>query len=317
MREVAATNDTGGRATLPPHARVARLAAARHGVLTLDELAEAGVDPRTAQRWAARGLLHRVHRGVYAVGHPGLSPDGRRRAAVMTGGRGAALAFESAVCAWGFGGRRVEPRAVQILVPRGRRVVDTRIVAHAARSLGEGEVVSLRGIATTTVARTLVDVASQAPGRETLSRLLHEALVQRLVSEAAVAMALDRSRGRRGVALLRELLFLTGDGATRSRLEERFTEVVAAAGLPAPRRNARVRGYEVDALWADPRVIVELDGARYHGTRRAFEADRRRDAALVALGYVVVRLTWRRVTEEAAMVASELRTVLKVRGGSL
>jgi very-short-patch-repair endonuclease len=73
--------------------------------------------------------------------------------------------------------------------------------------------------------------------------------------------------------------------------------VIAAARLPAPQCNVRIGQYEVDAIWRAERLIVEVDGFRFHGHRAAFERDRVKDAALVAAGYRVVRVAWRQLTE--------------------
>ena len=100
-------------------------------------------------------------------------------------------------------------------------------------------------------------------------------------------------------------------GFTRSEAERRLKALCNAAELPPPRTNARVAGYEVDAYWPAHNLIVELDGYEYHGTRQAFERDRRKDAALVAAGYRVVRITWRRLRRESHAVAAQLAVLLR------
>ena len=100
---------------------------------------------------------------------------------------------------------------------------------------------------------------------------------------------------------------------TRSEGERRLKALCRAAQLPAPRMNARVAGWEVDAYWPAHKLIVEIDGWRYHGTRAAFERDRRRDAALMAAGYRVVRITWRRLTKGPHSVTAQLGALLTVR----
>ena len=98
---------------------------------------------------------------------------------------------------------------------------------------------------------------------------------------------------------------------TRSEGEERLKRLCKAARLPAPRMNARVAGWEVDAFWPAARLVVEIDGWRYHRTRRRFEDDRRKDAALQVAGYRVVRITWRRLRYESYAVAAELAVLLR------
>lgn len=97
----------------------------------------------------------------------------------------------------------------------------------------------------------------------------------------------------------------------RSALEERFLALVASAGLPTPRTNVRLAGFEVDALWPEHRLVVELDGAASHRTATAFAADRRRDAALQVARYRIVRFTWQDVAERAGDVVATLTALLR------
>jgi very-short-patch-repair endonuclease len=97
-----------------------------------------------------------------------------------------------------------------------------------------------------------------------------------------------------------------GPALTRSEAEERLLALVRQAGLPAPECNVRIAGHEVDFLWRASRLIVEVDGYAFHGSRDAFERDRRRDAELQAVGLTVVRLTWRRLVHEPEAVVALL-----------
>src|SRR4051794_18822896 len=75
---------------------IARVAGRQHGVLTQGQLVRAGLAPRAISHRAASGKLFRVYRGVYAVGHAGLSNEGRWMAAVLACGAGAVLSHRSA-----------------------------------------------------------------------------------------------------------------------------------------------------------------------------------------------------------------------------
>jgi very-short-patch-repair endonuclease len=81
-------------------------------------------------------------------------------------------------------------------------------------------------------------------------------------------------------------------------------------GLPEPVMNGEIEGKEVDAHFPGTNLIVELDSIGFHLNRKAFEADRERDAVLLLAGYRVVRVTWRQLTQEPATVAQRIRILL-------
>jgi very-short-patch-repair endonuclease len=81
-------------------------------------------------------------------------------------------------------------------------------------------------------------------------------------------------------------------------------------GLPRPECNVAVLGYEVDFVWSEQRVIVELDAFATHGSAFAFERDRARDRALQAAGWSVIRVTARQLDEALAAVRADVERVL-------
>jgi hypothetical protein len=123
-----------------------------------------------------------------------------------------------------------------------------------------------------------------------------------------LAATLDRSAGR---ATVRVRPFVQhADGPTRSTFENAFLAFTERYGLPRPEVNQRVAGYEVDMLWRDQRLIVELDSRTYHDGDWSFERDRDRDADLVAAGFRVVRVTWHRLTNEPEREARRLAALM-------
>ena len=296
---------------------MAELATRQGGAVSLEQLRALGMSTRATHRRVATGRLHRVHLGVFAVGHLALTPDGRRWADVLACGPRAVLSHRSAAVLWGLIG---DERGRDVIV-RGRpggRATPRGVRLHRPRRLDDDEIAEIRGLAVTTVPRTLVDLAAVLrPDR--LGRAVHEAEFLGLLDVAVVLEAIERAPGRRGTRRLRAALATPSPGRTRSTLERRFVTVCRRALLPAPRLNVHVdvgdRLVEVDALWPEARVVAELDGAAAHRTRRAFEEDRRRDAELTAAGYLVVRFTWRRVKDEPDAVAAQLRRILNFRGG--
>ena len=98
---------------------------------------------------------------------------------------------------------------------------------------------------------------------------------------------------------------------TKSELERRFLTFVERTGLPRPLTNQWLdTDLQVDFVWPEQRLIVELDSRTYHGTTAAFERDRKRDRRLVAAQWLVVRVTDRAMRVEAETLRSDLRALL-------
>jgi very-short-patch-repair endonuclease len=217
-------------------------------------------------------------------------------AAVLACGEGCAVSHRSAAVLWHLL-EASDDAEINVTVPGpgSRRRPGLRI--HTSRRLSPQDLRHLRGLPVTTPGRTLIDLADVASPRE-LERATHEALTRRLLNARRLRTELDQYRGRRGIGRLKKLLD-DGDPTTitRSEAEERFLTLVRAAGLPAPEINVRIHGHEVDFLWRDQGLVVEVDGFRFHSTRDAFERDRQRDAELQGAGLRVLRVTWRQLVD--------------------
>jgi len=274
---------------------IATLAERQYGVVATRQLLAAGISASAITTRVRRHRLHRLYQGVYAVGHTALVPLAREMAAVLACGEGAAISHRSAATVW-----RMPPPAegpIDVTVARsGRSRSGLRI--HRSRTLTDRDVQVRHGIPITTPERTLLDLADTSQDRD-LERAIDEALVQTLTTRAALRAIVDDVQGRRGAPRLGALLARENEPAlTRSEAEERFLELIRAAGLDAPEVNVRVGSHMGDFLWRDRRVVVEIDGYRFHSSRKAFERDRLRDAQLAARGYRVMRITWRQLIEE-------------------
>jgi very-short-patch-repair endonuclease len=163
----------------------------------------------------------------------------------------------------------------------------------------------------TTPARTILDLASVVPPRE-LERAFAEAEARRLTRRSQLAALLARVGARPGVPVLRSLLETDiGPARTRSEAEERLLALIRASERPQPEVNVRVGSHEVDFLWRDQRLVVEVDGFRFHSSRTAFERDRLRDAELAAMGFRVVRVTWRQLVDGPQGVSTRIATALR------
>lgn len=292
---------------------MATLAESQHGVVSRQELLALGLRSSTIARRIEQGHLHRLHCGVYAVGHARLSDDARRVAAVLAAGPGAIISHRSAAQVWGL--RRSAPPRIEVTAPTRRRWIARRVQVHVAR-LERDEVTAIDRVPMTTVSRTLLDLAAVA-SRSELEHALREAEFHGLGDPTSLGTLLQRYRGRRGTATLRAMLAAgrAGDGVTRSWLEERFLPLLDRAALPRPRLNQHVdvgdRLLECDCVWRVPRLVVELDGRSAHVRRAAFESDRARDRALAVAGWTVVRVTKRQLEREPEAVAADVRALLE------
>ena len=231
------------------------------------------------------GRLHRVHRGVYAVGHSKLSFEGWCMAAVLALGEGAAVSHQSAA---GFGACFPPQPDPSISPFRGRRPRRRRgIRIHRSSTLIAGVTTRRKGIAVTKPARTLQDLRRTVP-QPVYRRAVRRALDLRLIRSDQVSEP----------------------DLTRSELERLFLGICRRHRLPQPEVNAAVGPYEVDFLWRDRRVVVETDSWRHHGDRTAFERDRARDAHLQSLGFRVLRFTYRQLIHDRTSVVAALRDLL-------
>jgi very-short-patch-repair endonuclease len=294
--------------------RLARLAARQHGVVTVRQLYSLGFSDGQVGTRAAAGWLHRVHRGIYAVGHDRLTREGRWMAAVLACGDCAVLSHQAAGELWRLRQRRGNvPARIDVAVPRRRGGRPRRgLIVHRLPTLRPDEVATNDGIPVTSPARTLLDLATILPARQ-LERAVDEAERLRLCDEGDLKAVAAAHVGRPGAGALSRLLRKQAIGmtATRSNFEERFLALCRDCRLPQPEVNVPLLDYVVDFLWSDARLIVEVDGRATHGTRRAFQADRDRDGRLTVAGYRVVRFTWWDVTRRPAVVADRVRRLLR------
>ncbi|HYH53977.1 MAG TPA: type IV toxin-antitoxin system AbiEi family antitoxin domain-containing protein [Solirubrobacterales bacterium] len=284
-----------------PEIAVARIAVRQHGVITVSQLHGAGLDKSAISRRLQSGRLHRVHHGVYAVGHRGLSLQGRFMAAAFACGEGAVLSHGSAAVVWGLLRPIDGPVHVSIPTTSGRKS-RRGIVLHRCQALAEPSPtptsLPIRGgrgrrllttyrdnIPVTTVPRTIADLDGSIPPH----------LVQRAIRQAELA-------GHRLDAIASD--------RTRSDLETAFLDLYRRSGLPQPEVNVKLGRWEVDFLWRAQRLVVEADTWTYHRGSVAFENDHARDLDLRAAGFTVLRFTDRQLESEPERIAADLRKAL-------
>ena len=289
--------------------RIAALAAGQRGVVSRAQLEALGASRRQVGTRLANGRLHRVHRGVYLVGHTAAPHGAREVAALLALGPGAVISYRSAAALWDL---LPYPATADVCVTIAQRRIRSRpgVTARVSGDLRGADVRVLGGIPVTSPARTVAGLAVEL-GLDELEHLAAEAQRRSLARPSELIAELDRLTGRPGARALRTVLDRDGGPAfTRSEAERRLLRLVREAGLPTPLVNAKRHGYELDFLWPAERLVVEVDGLRFHSDLRAQRVDRRRDAELVALGYSVMRFTWDRLTRQASAVVAQLAAAL-------
>jgi very-short-patch-repair endonuclease len=280
---------------------MAELARLQHGVVSRRQLLDLGFGRGGIDARLARGSLHPVHRGVYAVGHSRLTWRGRLWAAALA--KDAAHSHRCGAAIWDL----LAPGPIEMTTLAGARS-SPGITVHRSRTLTDRHITTVDGLPVTTVARTVVDLLDVLPP-DRIPALLRRADFLGILDFADVATSLP---GRRSKGLKHAIEEIAGNGPqpTRSELEERFLTIVRRAGLPMPLVNHPLEGFIADFLWPEHALVVETDGAAGHLTQAAFEDDRRRDAALLLAGYRVVRFTYRQVSDHPEEVAVTLARLL-------
>lgn len=297
-----------------PHVRghepLAELAARQHGVVSSRQLTALGYS-RDATSYATRsGRLHRLHRGVYAVGHDLLTWEGRCLAAVLSCAPHALASHLSAAWLWGLLASR--PGTLHVTAPT-RRHPKPKLRLHYARLMDEDRAVC-DGIPVTSVPRTLLDYAATATDAR-LERALERSEERNLFDLRAVDELLARAGNRPGAGRLRRALIIYRDepAFTRSKLEDRFRDLVRRSDLPMPSANFWAGEYEIDAYWPKERFAVELDVYETHGSRSAFESDRQRREDLKLAGIETIQITGPRLDREPTKVIERIAALLEQR----
>jgi very-short-patch-repair endonuclease len=284
------------------------LAEKQHGVAARWQLLELGLEPSAIQRRLTANRLHRVHRGVYAIGHRLITAKGRWMAAVLACGPDALLSHRQALSLWDLLG--IPSGAIDVTVPgRTGRRGPKGIRIHRSEHLAAADRTQIDNIPVTSLAWTLVDHAATVHPQRVRSVLEQ---VQRRELHVELDELLERLPNRKGTKAIRGARAQMRGPApwTQSELEDRFLALIRESGLPEPETNVFVQGDLVDVLWRDQRLIVEVDGYEFHKSRAQFESDRRRDARLQVAGYRVLRVTQQRIADDSRAVVAEIRALL-------
>jgi very-short-patch-repair endonuclease len=288
------------------------IAGAQRGRVSRGQLLVAGVDRRAIDRLLRSGWLIPEHSGVYALGHEAEIELADEIAALLACGPTAMLSHHSAATLWGLRPGRARP--IHLTVP-----VDAwgarpgGVIVHRSRILRPVDVTTHLDLPVTSPARTLLDIAAGLPAQD-VEYILEEGLgPKRLLSEAEVADVASRAGRHPGAATLRRVLATRTGTLTESKAQRRLLELIGEAGLPFPKTEQPLLGYRVDLLWPELKLVVEVDGYGSHGTRGAFEHDRRRDTRLQAAGFTVIRVTAREIEYRPWAVIAQLAQAIHLR----
>jgi predicted transcriptional regulator of viral defense system len=299
-------------------ALLARLAGTQHGVVSRRQLRRLGFSDKEIEAGIRLGRLHRVFRGVYAVGYPQEGKKARMRAATLACGEGTVVSHRSAAALLGL--LDTAPVVVDVIAPgsAGRKL--DRIRAHETVRLEPYETGSVDGIPCTSPGRTLADIAGEV-GMRTLRSGFERAAAKGILDVAAVEAA--AARGTRGAGAARRLARAwrkaapaARKGRLKSPLEAMVLPLLLSRGVAPPRINAPVRlrdgsTIEVDFLWPAERLVVEADSRDFHATDLAFERDRWRDRELLRVGYASFRVTRLQAETETAEIAAAVAERLR------
>jgi predicted transcriptional regulator of viral defense system len=290
---------------------LAEIATRQHCVVSNRQLERLGFGRSTVTDEIAAGRLHRLHRGVYAVGHERLSWHGHCLAAVLANSPAAVASHFSAGWLWGLLLNRPSGE-FHVTAPSRRHPKPQFIVHHA--SLADEDRGVVEGIPVTSLARTHLDLAAKLSADRIVRFLARSEAAEQLDLRALEAI-LERCRGHPGRKTLRAALdtYEPDLAITRSGLERQFRDLAVKADLPPPAMNFVVAGYELDAYWPEERFAVELEVFETHGDRASFEADPVRHEELLLVGVEMIRVTGPRLKREPETVTRRVRTLLERR----
>jgi very-short-patch-repair endonuclease len=290
---------------MAPELPIALLARRQNGAIRREQLIALGLTAAEIRTRVARGQLHRIHRGVYAVADPSLLPLVRHSAALLSVGARGVISHRTAAAIWTLAATAAALIDVTVLGASARRREGIEI--HRALTLDPREITTRHNLRVTTPARTLIDFAAGAPTPE-LEHALAEAYANRLINDNKLAAALKRApTNHPGAARLNTLLRAqSGRALTRSERERRMLALLDRAQLPRPVVNQYLHGFLVDFYWPAHSLAVEFDGYNTHATRAKFDSDRKRDQILLAHGVRTMRVTDRQLLGEPIAVATRI-----------
>jgi len=284
------------------NAQLRTLLAEHDGVVTRRQALDAGLSGSAIGRLTDSGAWTRVGNGVYFAADRTMSHRARMRIACARVGARSVLSGPSA--AWWHRVEPRPPRTITVTAPRARHAANLPGVQIVLRDLASEDVVERAGLRVTSIPLTVLEGAVA-----TGSKVLDSALLRNQVSLEQLIAAHRRYPGRRGATVSERMLTAAASGA-RSEAERILVRLLRRSRIGGWVANQAVCGYPVDVMFAEAKVIVEIDGMAFHSDADAFQHDRTRQNVLVANGWTILRFTWSDLAERPEHVVAQVRAIV-------
>lgn len=290
----------------------ARIAAAQLGLITRQQALDADMSAPAIGRRLVSGLWRRVLPAIYAFAGSPITRDQERLAVLLWAGERSVVSHLDAAAIWEIGD--AESRGLEISTVRQIKTPRPDVIVHRVDPLDQIDVDKLGPLTITTPTRTLIDIAALLTA-ESLEWALDDALRKGLTRPARLEWHIRRlaAPGRTGIPLIRGLVGkrLPRGVPSPTRLERRLVSLIKRAGLPDPIREYPLildgRKRYLDFAWPHVKLDIEGDSRLWHTSMASFEDDRARDAMLQALGWTVLRFTWRQIVDRPEWVVSQIK----------
>jgi very-short-patch-repair endonuclease len=297
---------------------IAERARQQLGHITTPQLRELGLSSAAVRRMVDRGRLVPVGRRTFRLGGVPPSFDGRVMAACLD--LDGVASNRTAAFLHGLATRPWTPVPIEVTVPKRTGQTHSPLArVHTSTNLQRDDIIAVRGIPTTSVARTIFSLAAMVPEleEEHVRDLLDVALRDGRASEQWLWWMLERlrCRGRNGVSVLEEMLAdRAGRGRTESWLERAFLACLEEGGLPLPivQRRIKRRGAfvaRVDFLY-EPTLVLEVSGYATHSSRAEVARDVERRNRLLLAGYSFLEFTHDHVVKGPGKVRADVTEAL-------
>lgn len=282
-------------------AAIMALADGQRGLITHTQLVQCGVDRYRIKRLREGGWLRQTTRGVYLVGHAAAVPYVKETAAILAFAPGAIIVHCSALVVWkvreGYG------LDVHVGVREHRPRPREGFILHHVSDLDQCDIGTCERLRVTKPARALLESACEL-GPHEAETAVDEALALGLVDRPALLAVIDRYPGHRGARILSQLADPNRTSEiTASQAEAHYSAVLKKAKAPPSETQYWIGPYRVDRCWPELKLVVEIDGVRFHRDRKRMEEDNERQDYLRRCGWAVTRFTRRQVVYEPEYVS--------------